>query len=150
MMVAPGDWVIKEPFPTDDRRFYPCKPEIFEQTYEEVKEERMPCNVGSNDVKKAGCSCGDAIEVVEKQEVGAICRNLWYLDDRLKKAHATLSQLYKVLNPVLKQPADKDVHPVREKPPAETSELLLFVWQLQIDVDQLTDRMASLISLVEV
>ena len=28
-----NDWVIKEPFPTDDRRFYPCKPDIFEATY---------------------------------------------------------------------------------------------------------------------
>lgn len=31
-----GDWVIKEPFPTSDRRFYPCKPEIFEATYEKA------------------------------------------------------------------------------------------------------------------
>ena len=29
-----GDWIIKEPFPTNDRTFYPCKPDIFEQTYE--------------------------------------------------------------------------------------------------------------------
>lgn len=35
-----GDYVIKEPFSTDDRKFYPCKPDIFEKTYEdaEVKE----------------------------------------------------------------------------------------------------------------
>jgi hypothetical protein len=31
-----GDWIIKEPFPTGDRDFYPCKPDIFEQTYEAV------------------------------------------------------------------------------------------------------------------
>jgi hypothetical protein len=31
-----GDWIIKEPFPTGDRNFYPCKPDIFEQTYEAV------------------------------------------------------------------------------------------------------------------
>jgi hypothetical protein len=32
-----GDCIIKEPFSTDDRKFYPCKPDIFEKTYEEVK-----------------------------------------------------------------------------------------------------------------
>jgi len=31
-----GDWIIKEPFPTGDRDFYPCKPDIFEKTYEAV------------------------------------------------------------------------------------------------------------------
>ena len=36
MIATPGDWVIKEPFPTADRLFYPCKPDIFEQTYEAV------------------------------------------------------------------------------------------------------------------
>lgn len=30
-----GDWVIPE---SDGEHFYPCKPEIFEQTYEEVTE----------------------------------------------------------------------------------------------------------------
>jgi len=34
MICAFGDWLIKEPFPTDWRKFYPCKPDIFEQTYE--------------------------------------------------------------------------------------------------------------------
>ena len=29
-----GDYVIKEPFSTDDRKFYPCKPDIFEKTYD--------------------------------------------------------------------------------------------------------------------
>lgn len=37
MKGLPGDWVIKEPFADSDRKFYPCKPDIFEQTYEEVK-----------------------------------------------------------------------------------------------------------------
>jgi hypothetical protein len=36
MKAVKGDWIIKEPFPTGDRNFYPCKPEIFEQTYEAV------------------------------------------------------------------------------------------------------------------
>ena len=36
MVAEKGDYIIKEPFPTNDRQFYPCKPDIFEQTYEEV------------------------------------------------------------------------------------------------------------------
>jgi hypothetical protein len=33
-----GDWIIKEPFATADRQFYPCKPDIFAATYEPVDE----------------------------------------------------------------------------------------------------------------
>jgi len=29
-----GDYIIKEPFPTADRKIYPCKPDIFHMTYE--------------------------------------------------------------------------------------------------------------------
>ncbi len=36
MKALPGDWIIKEPFATDDRQFYPCKPDIFAATYERV------------------------------------------------------------------------------------------------------------------
>jgi hypothetical protein len=36
MKVMNGDWVIKEPFPTGDRDFYPCKAYIFKATYEEL------------------------------------------------------------------------------------------------------------------
>ncbi len=32
-----GDFIIREPFATEDRMFYPCKPDIFEQTYEKVE-----------------------------------------------------------------------------------------------------------------
>ena len=39
MKVCKGDWVIKEPFRTGDRDFYPCKPDIFEQTYELIEGE---------------------------------------------------------------------------------------------------------------
>lgn len=31
-----GDWIIKEP---DGRGFYPCKPDIFEATYDPVSDE---------------------------------------------------------------------------------------------------------------
>ncbi|MGA5604027.1 hypothetical protein ACPCUF_23830 [Streptomyces griseoincarnatus] len=34
-----GDWIIREPFPTDDRKFYPCKPDIFAATYERVDDQ---------------------------------------------------------------------------------------------------------------
>lgn len=33
MTASKGDWIIKEPFPTTDRAFYPCKPDIFQKTY---------------------------------------------------------------------------------------------------------------------
>jgi hypothetical protein len=33
-----GDYIIKESFPTDDRKVYPCKPDIFEATYERVEQ----------------------------------------------------------------------------------------------------------------
>ena len=36
MIADTGDWIIKEPYPTKDRTFYPCKPDIFEATYELV------------------------------------------------------------------------------------------------------------------
>jgi hypothetical protein len=38
MAAAPGDWIIREPFPTSDRRFYPCKPDIFAATYDIAEE----------------------------------------------------------------------------------------------------------------
>lgn len=34
MKAFKGDWIIKEPFPTGERNFYPCKNEIFQKTYE--------------------------------------------------------------------------------------------------------------------
>ncbi len=36
MVAHPSDWIIREPFPTEDRKFYPCKPDIFAATYEAV------------------------------------------------------------------------------------------------------------------
>jgi hypothetical protein len=36
MKVMNGDWVIEEAFPTSDRGFYPCKPEIFKKTYQKM------------------------------------------------------------------------------------------------------------------
>lgn len=36
MLVSENDYVIKEPFPINDRKYYPCKLSIFNQTYDEV------------------------------------------------------------------------------------------------------------------
>ena len=33
VLVEPGDWIIPEP---NGKHFYPCKPDIFEATYEAV------------------------------------------------------------------------------------------------------------------
>ena len=38
MRAEQGDWIVKEPAPTSDRRFYPVKPDIFAATYEAVSE----------------------------------------------------------------------------------------------------------------
>jgi hypothetical protein len=37
MKASLGDYIIKEPFPTDWRKVYPCKPDIFEKTYEIIE-----------------------------------------------------------------------------------------------------------------
>lgn len=39
MRADAGDWIIREPFATDDRHYYPCKPDIFEATYEPAERE---------------------------------------------------------------------------------------------------------------
>lgn len=36
MMCSLGDYLIKEPFPNDWRKIYPCKEDIFNKTYEKV------------------------------------------------------------------------------------------------------------------
>ena len=36
MICSIGDYLIKEPFPTDWRKFYPCKHNIFKKTYDKV------------------------------------------------------------------------------------------------------------------
>jgi len=36
MICSLGDYLIVEPFPTDWRKIYPCKEEIFNKTYEKV------------------------------------------------------------------------------------------------------------------
>lgn len=38
MICSLGDYLIVEPFPTDWRKIYPCKEEIFNKTYEPIVE----------------------------------------------------------------------------------------------------------------
>lgn len=38
MNASYGDWIIKDLYTTDDRKFYPCKPDIFDNTYEPVND----------------------------------------------------------------------------------------------------------------
>lgn len=38
MLISEGDFVIKEPFPTPDRKFYPCKPEIILNGYDIIQD----------------------------------------------------------------------------------------------------------------
>ncbi|MBU2648527.1 hypothetical protein KKI24_27720 [bacterium] len=42
-IVCPGDWIIKGV----KGEFYPCKPDIFEQTYEEVDDPFGPVNLNN-------------------------------------------------------------------------------------------------------
>ncbi len=39
MIANKGDYIIKEPFDSE-RQVYPCKPDIFDKTYEPVKEQQ--------------------------------------------------------------------------------------------------------------
>lgn len=39
MKARNNDYIIKEPFPINDRMYYPCKPDIFEQRYEKLQKE---------------------------------------------------------------------------------------------------------------
>jgi len=60
MKCSLGDYLIVEPFPTDWRKIYPCKPSIFDQTYESVAEKIMKTHAlilpggGSNGAWQAG------------------------------------------------------------------------------------------------
>ena len=36
VFIEPGDWIIPEP---DGIHFYPCKPEVFDATYDRIKED---------------------------------------------------------------------------------------------------------------
>jgi hypothetical protein len=42
MTCSLDDYLIKEPFPTDWRKFYPCKEEIFNKTYSKVLDVMTP------------------------------------------------------------------------------------------------------------
>jgi len=50
MKAFKGDWIIKEPFPTGDRDFYPCKNDIFIKTYDLVSDVRDTVRFSERDV----------------------------------------------------------------------------------------------------
>ena len=51
MLASPGDWIIKG----IAGEFYPCKPDIFEATYERLEEE--PCRSSVPQVEWSGPDC---------------------------------------------------------------------------------------------
>jgi NTP pyrophosphatase (non-canonical NTP hydrolase) len=71
MTCAIGDYLIREPFPTDWRKIYPCKAEIFEQTYESLN------NVYEDAIKTFGIvnqldmvveECAELIQAINKMK----------------------------------------------------------------------------------
>ena len=69
MYATLGDYIIKEPF-DKERMFYPCKPDIFEKTYEITEEQRTKDYF--EEMKKEKCdNCGNiGFEFVEYQTNG--------------------------------------------------------------------------------
>lgn len=51
MKAFPGDWIIKEPFPTGDRDFYPCKNDIFKKTYDNLSNNMDESDMRPEDLK---------------------------------------------------------------------------------------------------
>jgi hypothetical protein len=64
MVADPGDWVIKEPFPTEDRTFYPAKPDIIARTYERVWTE---AELGTHDAHLRGADLATTCPVCGKK-----------------------------------------------------------------------------------
>ena len=55
MFCAIDDYLIKEPFPMDWRKLYPCKPDIFEKTYRLIADDNarlssLPQNMKPNSI----------------------------------------------------------------------------------------------------
>lgn len=82
MRVDVGDWVIREPFPTNDRKFYPCKPDIFEQTYE-APDAAHARAVEQGDLKREAM---EIIETIGSIESGSI--------ETYRKARIWLSKFF--------------------------------------------------------
>lgn len=71
MKVSKGDWIIKEPFPTGDRDFYPCKSDIFENTYESEL---------SNNTQKQECTWNLILEKLPPVGVEVLFQNDKWID----------------------------------------------------------------------
>lgn len=53
-IVRHGDWIIPDSKPGT---FYPCKPDVFEATYEKVYEPKPRCQVHQWDGEMGDCGC---------------------------------------------------------------------------------------------
>ncbi len=61
--LVPGDWVIPEP---KEGYFYPCKPDIFEATYEPVSAPDTPREGGAPDLHQMAISALSEVEELER------------------------------------------------------------------------------------
>lgn len=96
MKAMPGDWIIKEPFPTGDRDFYPCKNEIFEKTYTLAPSTANIPKIDVNEMlfcagfKQYECTnCQTKVTLKDNKEITVgFCNNcghpLWNDDDSIK------------------------------------------------------------------
>ena len=57
MAVNIGDYIIKEPF-DKERKFYPCKPDIFEMTYE-LASTSSQTEISDEEIEKVSNTLGD-------------------------------------------------------------------------------------------
>lgn len=57
VMVARSEWIIKEPFPTPDRKFYTCEPSTFDKTHDQVPEKCPCCRTRSPQPTHPGFLC---------------------------------------------------------------------------------------------
>ena len=73
MKAFKGDWIIKEPFPTGDRDFYPCKNEIFVNTYHTYHTIRCP-SCGSENEYSQGFK--QNIQPVDGGDFRHVCFNI--------------------------------------------------------------------------
>ena len=73
MKAFKGDWIIKEPFPTGDRDFYPCKNEICVNTYHTYHTIRCP-SCGSENEYSQGFK--QNIQPVDGGDFRHVCFNI--------------------------------------------------------------------------
>jgi hypothetical protein len=68
MTAKDGDWIVKEPNPTADRKFYPIKDEIFESIYDPVGPVLVCPDCGSKEVQLCFPVWVDANDIDDKEK----------------------------------------------------------------------------------